>query len=820
MAQVTTPVKEFNLTGPYAVSLPTTTDTVGVDNRPFDRTSLLGSLSLSAAPTGTFSGDVLPTAPSGSNGEKHPCTSGAGDNNRAALGCLPSVGLLSFYINNTAYLDAQLKVEGPRTCKVFVDGQETRELKLSPDHHRVAIKYLVEVDSVDSLRVSIEAPVAVSTTLSASHPFGPHDMLDGTRISAIEVSPDGQYVLVSYTETERGGNTKRSQALKYLSDGRTIRQQKGGGWRWMPRSCAYLQEEETAGSRQLFKVNPVTGEQTILASHLPEGHITVSPEEDYLILSCSVEGPAEDPDAIFVSEPDDRQPQFRQRSYLAKYDLATGLAQQLTFGPQSSYLADISPDGSQLLISTYRTRLEKRPFNVVDVILMDVRTLQADTLLRAAEFISQVSFSPNGKQLLVQGSAEAFDGIGLNLPEGRIPSEVDGQLFIYDLATRTPTAITRTFDPSCEWAVWSRHDGNIYINTTDRDCAHLYVYKPSARTFTLLETGDDVVQRVSLPVRSGTMCYTATGALTPAKLYALSLKTGKSRLMEDPTAHQYADVQLGTYTPWTFIGPQGDTIQCGYYLPYGYDEGSGRQLPVIVNYYGGCSPTQRILETRYPQAYYANMGYAVLVINPSGAAGFGQEFASRHVNTWGQGIAEDIIAGVQQFCQEHPFANPDKVGCIGASYGGFMTMYLQTVTDIFACAISHAGISNIASYWGEGYWGYSYGEIVSAHSYPWNAKDMYTNQSPLFAADKIHTPLLLLHGQADTNVPVIESISMFTALKLLQRDVAFVQFPGENHWILDYNKRLKWMNTIMAWFAKYLQDDPAWWEALYPAKAF
>lgn len=796
-AQVVTQVTEFNLTGPYAVSLPTTTDTVGVDNRPFDKSSLLESLSLSAAPTGTLSADVLPT-----------------------IEGKASIGLLSFYINNTSYLSGRLTVSGPKQAKVYVDGKETTDLRLAPDHHRVAIRYMVEADSVDSLRVSIDAPVAVETTLSAAHPFGPHDMLDGTRISGLEVSPDGQYVLVGYTETERGGKTRRWQELKYMADGHTLRRREEGGWQWMPRTCALLQQEESNGNRRLLKVNPVTGEETVLAEHLPEGHFTMSPEEDYLIVTRTAEGPKEDPDAIFVSEPDDRQPQFRQRSYLSKLDLSTGLCQPITFGPHSSYLADISPDGKQLLVLTYRTRLEKRPFNVVDVVLMDAQTLAADTLMREAEFVSQMSFSPNGRQLLIQGSAEAFGGIGLNLPEGRVPSEVDGQLFLYGLSTRTPTAITKDFNPSCEWAVWSRHDGNIYINTSDKDCAHLYVYKPTAGTFSLLETGDDVVQRVSLPVRSGTMAYTATGALTPAKLYALTLKSGKSRLVEDPTAAQYADIQLGTYTPWTFVGPQGDTIQCGYYLPYGYDEAEGKPLPVIVNYYGGCSPTQRILETRYPQAYYANMGYAVLVINPSGAAGFGQEFASRHVNTWGQGIAEDIIAGVRQFCAEHPFANSEKIGCIGASYGGFMTMYLQTQTDLFACAISHAGISNIASYWGEGYWGYSYGEIVSAHSYPWNATQMYTQQSPLFMADRIHTPLLLLHGEADTNVPVIESISMFTALKLLQRDVAFVKFPGENHWIMDYTKRLKWMNTIMAWFAKYLQDDDTWWETLYPPKAF
>jgi dipeptidyl aminopeptidase/acylaminoacyl peptidase len=155
---------------------------------------------------------------------------------------------------------------------------------------------------------------------------------------------------------------------------------------------------------------------------------------------------------------------------------------------------------------------------------------------------------------------------------------------------------------------------------------------------------------------------------------------------------------------------------------------------------------------------------------------------------------------------------------MGASYGGFMTQYLQTVTDIFAAAVSHAGITNHTSYWGEGYWGYNYSEVSMANSYPWSHRQLYVDQSPLFNADKIHTPLLLLHGNADTNVPLIESLQMFTALKLLGREVALVEVTGENHHIQEYAKKEKWLATQMAWFQKWLKGDPTWWDALYPKK--
>jgi dipeptidyl aminopeptidase/acylaminoacyl peptidase len=205
----------------------------------------------------------------------------------------------------------------------------------------------------------------------------------------------------------------------------------------------------------------------------------------------------------------------------------------------------------------------------------------------------------------------------------------------------------------------------------------------------------------------------------------------------------------------------------------------------------------------------------VLIVNPSGATGFGQEFSSRHVNTAGEGVAEDIIWATKQFCKEHAYVDDKHIGCIGASYGGFMTQYLQTKTDIFAAAISHAGISDHTSYWGEGYWGYSYSEVSIANSYPWTDKHLYVEQSPLFNADKINTPILFLHGDKDTNVPVGESIQMFNALKLLGKETAMVLVKDQDHHIIDYNKRIKWQNTIFAWFAKYLKNDPSWWNAIY-----
>ena len=208
------------------------------------------------------------------------------------------------------------------------------------------------------------------------------------------------------------------------------------------------------------------------------------------------------------------------------------------------------------------------------------------------------------------------------------------------------------------------------------------------------------------------------------------------------------------------------------------------------------------------------------MLQPSGATGFGQEFSAAHVNNWGITVADEIIEGTQKFLEAHPFTDADRVGCAGASYGGFMTMLLMTRTDLFAAAISHAGISSISSYWGEGYWGYSYSAEATAESFPWNSPEIYIGQSPLFHADKINTPLLLITGDSDTNVPPGESIQLYTALEILGRPVELILVKGEDHHIVTYSKRIQWHNTIMAWWDKYLKDQPQWWEDQYPPKNY
>lgn len=793
MAQVKTEVKKFNLVGPYAVSMPHATDTVNVKGEKFDENTLLDAVSLTSPVSSVFDGILLP-----SQSDKK------------------SVGVLSFYLNNTEYLKAQIEVKGPKNYKVFVDGKEhVGELALAPEHHTIAIKYLAEAGCGDTLSVVMDAKKSLMVTTDPKHPYMVHDLTDGLRVRGISLSPDGSLAQVNFQNTQRDGSSQWSYELRDTKTGRVV-SQLGKSYGWMPRTVALVEETWENGQRMLTRIDPLTWQRTRLATHLPKGGYTISPTEDFIIVSVQEEGPTEDADVFEVVEMDDRQPGWRNRNYLCRYDVATGLCQRLTFGNKGEMLCDISQDGRKLLIATSHSRLTKRPTTVTDYLLMDLQTMKTDTLFIDAEFVGGASFSPDGRQVLFTGTPEAFQRVGCQLPPDVIPSMIETELFLYDIATRKITPLTKDFDPSVTNVEWSAADGMIYFSAEDRDYVNLFRLNPQTGKIDKLPVRGDYTYRFDLAAHAPMLGYLSYKTLEPASAYVLPLqKKGKEVCFFDGKT-VIGDALLGTCQDWNYTNSKGDTVYGRLYLPHDFD--ATKKYPMIVYYYGGCSPTSRYFESPYAPQYWNSLGYVAYIVEPSGATGFGQEWASRHVNTAGQGPAEDIIEGVKKLCDTHPYINKKKIGCMGASYGGFMTQYLQTKTDIFAAAVSHAGIANHTSYWGEGYWGYNYSEVSMANSYPWSHRQLYVDQSPLFNADKIHTPLLLLHGTDDTNVPIVESLQMFTALKLLGRDVALVEVKGENHHILDYKKKEKWLATQMAWFQKWLKDDPTWWDVLYPKK--
>lgn len=789
-------VTSFKYAGPYALMQPYQIDSVDVNSKPWKAESLLDT---------PVSFALLDGAEVKQAGQLTPSSDYA-------------LHLMGFVLENTHYGQVSLKVEGASHYQVYVDGKrvEDTSLSLDPATHQVVIKYLSVPGEQSVPKVSLDAKQDGVFTLRTEQGrlFTLADVLHGTRITGTELSADGKYLITSYTVTKEGGKTTSQTKVKELKTGKVLATREES-LHWMPRSAKYYYVRQGVSGRELVTVDPVSGQEEVWVSHLPEGSFRVAPTEDYLLFTLVQKGPEEKKEIYEFIDPDDRQPGWRNRTYLARFDVKTGVCQPLTFGYKNVWATDISSDGRSILVMVSNHRMGKRPTTLFSLYKMDVQTLKVEELVKDDGFLTNALFSPDGRQVLLSGSPECLGGIGKNVKEGQTPSMIDIQLYLMDLQSKQIEPLTKTFNPNVMQAVWSAADNCVYFNAEDRDCISLFRLNPAKKHIEKVNVPEEMVLGFSVAEKAPSLSFYGESASNAHRQYVVDLKKDASKLEEDLHG-ELKDVLLGECKAWDFVNSRGDTICGRYYLPPHFDP--NKKYPMIVNYYGGCSPTSRNFGSRYPHHAYAALGYVVYVVEPSGATGFGQEFSARHVNTFGDYVADDIIEGTRKFVEAHPFVNGKKIGCIGASYGGFMTQYLQTKTDLFAAAISHAGISDHTSYWGEGYWGYSYSEVSAANSYPWKNPELFVDHSPLFNADKVHTPLLFLHGSVDTNVPIGESIQMFTALKLLGRETAMVVVEGQDHHITDYQKRIQWQNTIFAWFAKWLQDDPTWWNTLYPPK--
>ena len=655
-------VQKLKHAGPYPIATPWMADSVNVKGEKFSMEGVLDS---------PLSFTLL------NNGKEVAASQLLADSRQNAL------HLASFTISNTSRTQATIEMKGLKQYRLFVDGEQVKvngdkaETVLMPSTHTVVIKYLTassadasaskknasekssssEKKADQDFKISITAADGKQLSVgessaSTKRTFNIYDVICMPNYAGVQMSPNGKFMIVSKTWVDRQGKNHSINELRNCQTNKVVASFEESV-RWMPRTnklyftekasdSSIAGEGKADGEVQLITINPMNMEREVLAANIPEGWFLFTPDEKSLIYTLYEEGRKKDPQVYDVKEPDDRQPGWRTRSYLAKYDLASGILQSLTFGYHNVYLNDISADSRYLLIGKSEERLTKRPTTLNSLYRLDLNDMSVEALVEKGEFLNSAQFSPDGRSILVTGSPEAFDGIGKNVEEGQTPSMVDTQLYLMNLADKKVRPMTKNFNPNVQSVDWSKADGNIYFTAEDKDCMHLFQLNPKSGKFTLLKTPEENIKSFSIAAAAPEMAFSGQSASNADRLYKMSTKAQKSLLVDDLSARLLKDIELGECKAWNFVNSRGDTLCCRYYLPPHFD--ASKKYPMVVNYYGGCSPTTRMFQSRYPHHVYAAMGYVVLVVNPSGATGFGQKFSARHVDTAGEGVAEDIIS--------------------------------------------------------------------------------------------------------------------------------------------------------------------------------
>ena len=830
------PIKNWLQTNPVNIQLPAFHSSQNMDGNSYELKNLLQENHLDKNKLQPKENDILKW-----NGENL-VWSKVSVNTKGFTGSKATKNSLVYcvsYLSTDKWVKAKLNIETKDLLEVYVDGEKkishyqtetdktkelSEELKLVPGKHCILVKILSEKKN-NGFKINIEpnkywTKKDLTLSLSPQQNTSIKKVLDGRNVKNIELSSDGSLALISYIRTLPPSNKSENwKEIQEMATGKiryTFRASQLSNLHWLPSGNKISYTKSYNNKTSIFTFDFENGSETEIANNITDfSNYNWTPDEKQIIYSV-MKDHSEDWKLKKIQGMEDRLPGFRTRSFLYKLDVASGVKQRLSFGTLTTSLHNISPDSKHILFSQSRPDYKEYPYDKQNLYQMNLETFKIDTIWKDKLFGGSAQYSPDGTQLLVQAGPSCFGKLGEDIGKQPLANNYDGQLYIFNLKNKKVDPITINFDPSVSQAVWSKNDKNIYLKANDKDYVRLYCYQPKNKKFSALKINSDVVDNFTLSNNGHSIAYTACSISSPYKAFIYDLSTNTENLIADPQKENLKNVKFAKTEDWNFTKEDGKTIIGRIYYPPNFD--SNKKYPVIVNYYAGTSPVERSYGGRYPLNLYAAMGYVVYLLQPSGAIGFGQEFSAEHQNNWGITTADEIIAGTKKFLQAHSFTDANRVGCIGASYGGFMTMLLQTRTDIFAAAISHAGISDITSYWGEGYWGYSYSVNASGKSFPWNNRKLYIDQSPLFNADKIVTPILLIHGSVDTNVPLGESIQMYQALKLLGKEVDFVQVKNQNHHIKNYTQRILWNNTIFAYFAKHLKNQTQWWEDLYPDK--
>ena len=743
---------------------------------------------------------------------------------------------LAAYINVDRYLEGELKLSSSDLMSFYIDGNKiasktdlekdeatSGKIKLENGKHVLIIKLLndpsknteIKIESVFEFEKPYEkSNVAVS--ISPKKFTGIKELLDNKKVKGVSLSYNAKYSAVKVSRRNKSKSADETWIEIYKNNTKKLFRTYRGGNKindvdWSPVNETFAYSTNNSGKTNIWIADINTSEVSLLVEDISDfTGFSWSPKGNSIFYSTNISHEIKDKNFKKYHKIEDRWPYGNDKSYIYQINLHNGITRRITAGDKSTSLVDVSHDETKLIYSHTEYNHTTAPFFRIKYFLVNLQTLKQEELFKV-KYIGDAKFSPKGKKLLLHGSSSEFDNLGKTIPNDVYPNDFDTQAYIYDLETKDVVAISKKFDPSINRSYWI-DENTIYFLVTDKAYTNVYEYNVQSNSYKKLELGVEKVDEIYFSKTGDIALYRGSSSNVPDKVYLYNVEGKSHTLLTFPDTEIYSNISLGEVKDWDFTSSENRTVYGRVYYPPNFD--NSQKYPAIVYYYGGTSPVGRGFEGRYPFNIWTAQGYIVYVLQPTGAFGFGQENSAVHANDWGKVTAQEIIEGTKKFVKDHPFVDGKKLGCMGASYGGFLTMNLITKTDLFAASISHAGISTLTSYWGEGYWGPWYNGVAAAKGFPWNSKDIYVDHSPIYNADKITTPLLLLHGNIDPNVPRGESWTMYAALKILDKDVEMIEIDGQGHWIMQYDKRKKWSKIILSYFDKYLKDQPEWWKEL------
>ena len=347
--------------------------------------------------------------------------------------------------------------------------------------------------------------------------------------------------------------------------------------------------------------------------------------------------------------------------------------------------------------------------------------------------------------------------------------------------------------------VWWLEDGKTFLfKTTEHGKVTLYKGSKSGGVEKVFDedihiTGLDLLDDTNQAV------ITYSTLTRPSVVASLDLKTSTVTDLYDPNEAYFEKVTVTQPERFWYKSARDWDVQ-GWYVP---PVDAKPNHPAILYIHGG--PQVSYGETFFHEMQaLSSKGYGVILINPRGGSGYGQDFVASILNNYGDEDYQDLMNGTDFVLENHPEIDSDNLYVVGGSYGGFMTNWIVTQTDRFKAAVTQRSISNWLSFYGTSDIGPAFVEFQLGRDLS-DAEGLW-QMSPLAHTENANTPLLVIHGEDDLRCPLEQGQQMYIAMKKQRVDTRFVIFPKSSHGLSRNglpNLRLERLEEIVQWFETY-----------------
>jgi dipeptidyl aminopeptidase/acylaminoacyl peptidase len=488
-----------------------------------------------------------------------------------------------------------------------------------------------------------------------------------------------------------------------------------------------------------------------------------------------------------------------KRTHLLLVDVSTGALRDLTPGDFDSppfqlsgpVQYDISPDGWELVFDSNRDRNPASSTNSdLWVVPLSGGQNPRDITASNAAFDGNPRYSPDGKYIAYRTQKQP--GYESDL----------FRLAIFDRAANTSRVLTESFKNWVDDFEWAPDSASIYFTApVEGDNPIFQVMLRSGAIRQVLT--DRSIDSFDVSRDGRRIVYARRSVGEPVELFATNLAGGKASTPQklshfnDDVANE---VDIRPAERMWVDGAAGSKIEVFIVKPHGFDP--AKKYPLILNVHGG--PQMQWQDSfRGDWQIYPGAGYVVAFANPHGSTGYGQDFTAEISGDWGGQVFEDLMK-VTDALAKLPYVDPDRMGAMGWSYGGYMMDWFEGHTDRFKAIASMMGVFDLRSMYGatEELWFPEW----DLKGQPWNSPQ-YEQFSPSYYVKNFKTPCLVISGERDYRVPYTQSLQFFTSLQKMNVPSRLIIYSNAGHWPSWYEMAL-YYTAHLEWFHKYLGGDP------------